>query len=125
VTRGWGSDLRSAWRSLWRARSLGRLVVERRRELAIRTALGSSPERTIGLIVRHGATLIATGIIFGTAAAAAASRVLARLLYGVSPYDPGTFTVVAGLVAAAALVACYLPARRAARIDPLALLRAE
>jgi putative ABC transport system permease protein len=107
------------------AGSLGRLVIERRRELAIRTALGSSPRQTTQLIVRHGATLIVLGVGLGTAAAAAAARTLARLLYGVSPSDPRTFALVAAAAAATALVACYLPARRAARIDPLVLLRAE
>jgi putative ABC transport system permease protein len=105
--------------------SLGRLVIERRRELAIRTALGSSPERTIRLVLAHGATLIAIGIVVGVAAATAATRALAHMLYGVGPYDVRTFVVVAAAVAALSLLASYVPARRATRIDPLALLRAE
>ncbi|MPY89748.1 MAG: FtsX-like permease family protein [Luteitalea sp.] len=107
------------------AAALARAVTELRRELAIRTALGSSPHRTVRFMIAKGAALAATGVVAGLAAAALAARGLAGMLYGLGPRDPTTFVGAAALVAFAALLACYLPARRAARVDPAELLRAE
>ena len=107
------------------AGSLTRVVSERRRELAIRAALGATPARTVRAILGEGTVLVAAGIAIGLGGALAAGRALRALLQGVAPHDPATLGGVAMLVAVVSLVACYLPARRAARVDPLALLRAE
>jgi len=104
---------------------LARAVAERRHELAIRKALGASPAATVGIIVREGVLLAAAGVILGLGAAAGAARWLQSLLYGVSPLDPLTFAGVALVVAAAAILTSFLSARRAARIEPLELLRSE
>jgi ABC-type antimicrobial peptide transport system permease subunit len=104
---------------------LARAVTERRRELAIRTVLGASPAGAVGMIVREGTLLAASGVVLGLGAGAAAARWLQSLLYGVSPLDPLTFGGVALFVTAAALLTSFLSARRAARIEPLELLRSE
>ncbi len=105
--------------------SMTRAVAERRRELAIRGALGSSPAQTLRMILREGAIVTAGGVIAGIGLAAAAAHTLAQLLYGVTPHDPLTFTVVGLLVGACAVGVSYLAARRVLRIDLLELLRAE
>jgi predicted lysophospholipase L1 biosynthesis ABC-type transport system permease subunit len=105
--------------------SVGRAVAERRRELAIRGALGATPGGNLRMIVGEGARWTALGVVVGLAAAGAVGRTLATLLYGVSPHDPATFAAVAVLVAAGALGTCYLAARRALQQDLLQLLRAE
>jgi ABC-type antimicrobial peptide transport system permease subunit len=107
------------------AGTLMRMVLERRQELAIRAALGATPARAIRAILAEGAALAAAGITAGLGGALAAGRALRRFVHGVSPYDPLTLAAVAAVVAAISIVVCYLPARRAARVDPLALLRAE
>jgi predicted permease len=104
---------------------LARAVAERRRELAIRIVLGSSPGGAIGVIMREGVLLAAIGVTLGLAASAGAARWLESLLYGVRPLDFFTFTAVAGFVIAAALLTSFLAARRAAHVEPLELLRAE
>ncbi len=104
---------------------LTRLVVERRREIAIRAALGASPERTTRLIVVEGAGLAAAGVATGLAASIGTARFLSQLLYGVTAYDLSTYGSVAAGLTVLALAACYLPARRAARIEPAELLRSE
>ena len=100
--------------------TLGQAVRERRQELAIRAAIGASPARIVRLVMRGSLVMTAIGLTLGLGAAAAAGRGLAGLLYGVSPYDPVTFVSVATLVVAASLVASVIPARRAARLDPIA-----
>jgi putative ABC transport system permease protein len=105
------------------AATLTRSVVERREELAIRSALGASPRGMVGLVASSGLRLVAIGIAAGLVLSAIAGRWLASMLSGVSAYDPVTYAGVAALVLGTATVACYLPARRAARIDPLDLLR--
>ena len=104
---------------------LARAVAERRRELAIRTVLGASPADAVAVVVREGVLLAAAGVILGLGAAVAAANWLKSLLYGVSPLDPLTFVAVALLVSAAAVLTSFLSARRAARIEPLELLRSE
>jgi hypothetical protein len=104
---------------------LARSVAERRRELAIRIALGASPRGAVGIIVREGILLAAAGVILGLGAAAGAARGLRSLLYGVSPLDPLTFGGVVVFVTTAALLTSYLAARRAAGVEPLELLRSE
>jgi putative ABC transport system permease protein len=98
-------------------------VSERTHEIGVRIALGASRADIRALIVGQGVRLAAAGIALGIAGAAAASRALGALLFGVSPLDPATFALAAGGLAAAALAAAYGPARRASRIDPVGLLR--
>jgi predicted permease len=105
------------------AGSLMRVITERRKELAIRAALGATPAHAVRTIVGEGAILAATGVAIGCAGALAVGRALRSLLHGVSPHDPATLIAVCTFVAATSLLACYLPARRAGRIDPIALLR--
>jgi putative ABC transport system permease protein len=107
------------------AASMTRAVAERRRELAIRGALGSSPARTLRTVLAEGVIVTAAGVAGGLALAAAAARTLEKLLYGVSPLDPTTFASVAALTTACALGVSYVAARRVLRIDPIELLRAE
>jgi putative ABC transport system permease protein len=100
-------------------------VTQRTREIGIRAALGAERRSVLGLVVGHGARLAGVGIVIGLAAAAAVTRLIAGFLYGVRPIDPFTFTFVTLLLIAVALLACYIPARRAARIDPMIALRHE
>ncbi|HEX5435578.1 MAG TPA: ADOP family duplicated permease, partial [Gemmatimonadaceae bacterium] len=101
------------------------LVTQRTREMGIRLALGAPPASLQALIVRQGAVVAGVGTVIGILAAYALTRVLASVLYGVSATDPVTFVLVAALLVAVALVASYLPARRATRVDPTTALRAE
>jgi putative ABC transport system permease protein len=98
-------------------------VAQRRHELGIRMALGAPPRRVTRLVLRQGAGLTALGLVAGVAAAIALTRVLSTLLYGVTPTDAATFAVVLPVLGAVALLATWLPARRAVRIDPLQALR--
>ncbi len=94
-------------------------------ELAIRMALGAQPGDVLRMVLRKGAVLALVGIGLGLAAAFAMMRLLASLLYGLTPSDPVTFSVVAVGLVTVTLLACYLPARRASRIDPMTALRLE
>ena len=105
--------------------TLGRAVTERRLELSIRAAVGASPRRLVQLVLRGSVAVTTLGITVGLATAAATGRGLSSLLYGVSPYDPLTFAGVAGVVLVASLTASIVPARRAARLDPLIALKGE
>ena len=100
-------------------------VTERRREIGVRLALGARQSEVQSLVVRQGMTLTAMGLVIGLLGAVAATRFLSAMLYETAALDPWTFAIVPFVLAAVALVACYLPARRAARIDPIAALRAE
>jgi putative ABC transport system permease protein len=100
-------------------------VEQRTREIGVRMALGAQPLTILGLIVGRGARLALAGIVVGAAGALALTRLLASLLYGVRPTDPLTFAGVALLLAFVALLACYIPARRAMRVDPMIALRYE
>ena len=100
-------------------------VTRRTREIGIRMALGAQRDRVLRLVVREGITLAIVGGAFGLAAAFGVMRYLASLLYGVRPFDPLTFAAVAVLLFSVALAACYIPARRATRVDPLVALRHE
>jgi len=100
-------------------------VQQRTREIGIRIALGASRERVVAMVVRRGLILALAGIALGSAGAYAVSRVLQSLLFGVGARDPFTFVAVAALLGGVALLASWLPARRAARVDPLAAMRAE
>ena len=100
-------------------------VTERTREIGIRMALGARAGDVVKVIVRQGMILAVIGIVFGLAASFALTPLMQSLLFGVSPTDPVTFIVLAFLLAAVALAACHLPARRAARVDPMVTLRHE
>jgi len=100
-------------------------VAERTREIGVRLALGSTPRGIVRLLMREGARLGVIGLGIGLLGALGAARLLAGLLYGLSPRDPATFVLVPLTLAAVVLVATYLPARRAARRDPVAALRSE
>jgi ABC-type antimicrobial peptide transport system permease subunit len=97
----------------------------RRREMALRMALGARAGSLIGLVLGQGMRLVAVGVVLGVVAALAFSRVLEGLLYGVAPNDPLTIVAVVVLLSAVALLANLLPARRAARVDPVVALRHE
>ncbi len=105
--------------------ALARAVAERRHELAIRAAVGASPGRLVRLVLRSALAVTGAGLAAGLLAAAATGRGLASLLYGVGPYDPAAFAAAAVAVVLAALAATAIPARRAARLDPMAVLRAD
>jgi putative ABC transport system permease protein len=100
-------------------------VAQRTHEMGVRMALGAQPGDVFRLMLKKGLTLIVVGLVIGVAAALALARVLASLLYGVTPTDPMTFAAVSLLPAVIGSVACYIPARRATRIDPMTALRYE
>jgi putative ABC transport system permease protein len=100
-------------------------VTQRTREIGIRISLGATRGRVVGEVMWEGMRLALIGFAAGIAGALAAGRVLASLLHEVQPRDPEIFIVTAGLLGAVALVACYVPARRAARLDPMAALRCD
>jgi ABC-type antimicrobial peptide transport system permease subunit len=100
-------------------------VTRRRHEIGIRMALGARRLDVLMLVLRHSAAVTTIGLALGIAGAAAVTRYLERLLFGLTPLDPATFVGVSLLFAAVAMVAAYIPARRAAGADPLASLRCE
>ena len=100
-------------------------VAKRTSEIGIRLALGADTRRVRWLVIRHGFRLTIVGMTLGLAISLAVTRLLATLLFGVSATDPATFVSVAALLMGATAAACYIPARRAMRIDPLSALRCE
>jgi predicted permease len=98
-------------------------VSQRTREIGIRVALGAEQSAVLRLVVRHGVLLTLAGVAFGLVAALAATRVLRALLFDIAPSDPLAFAGVVALLAVAALAASWIPARRAARLDPATALR--
>jgi ABC-type antimicrobial peptide transport system permease subunit len=100
-------------------------AVQRTREIGIRMALGGTARDVLGLILRQGIRMVILGLAVGVLAALGITRVMTGILIGVSPNDPVTFVAVALLLAAIALAACWIPARRATRVDPGVALRYE
>ena len=100
-------------------------VSQRTREIGIRMALGAQRQDVLRPVLGEGTLVILIGVAVGVAGSLALTRFLSSLLYGVSPADPLTFTVVSGVLVVVALAACYLPARRATSVDPIRALRTE
>jgi putative ABC transport system permease protein len=101
------------------------VVGQRANEIGLRMALGASPGEILRLVLRQALVLAGAGIVIGFAGAAAVTRLLTSILFGVKPTDPATYAAVIGIVLAAALLASYVPARRAMRVDPMVALRYE
>ena len=100
-------------------------VSQRRREIGVRLALGANPRDVLRLIVREGMTLVVVGLILGGLAAGGATRFVQSQLFETSARDPWTFISVPVLLGVVGLLACYLPGRRAAHVDPTVALRME
>jgi len=100
-------------------------VTQRSREIGLRMALGATARSVVGMVVGRGLLLTATGLAIGLALAAAGTRSMKTMLYGVDAMDPATFAAVASLLCVIAALACWIPARRASRVDPIVVLREE
>jgi len=100
-------------------------VSQRTREIGVRMAMGAEPRQVLTMVLWEGLKLVLTGLVFGVAAALMLTRLLAGLVYGVSMRDPAIFIIVNVVMLFVALLACYVPARRAASVDPLVSLRYE
>ena len=104
---------------------LSQSVAQRTRELGVRIAVGATPADVYRLVIGEGLRLTAVGLGAGVLMALAASRAISALLYGIAPTDGATFATVIGTLAAVAVMASYLPARRAMRVNPIETLRSE
>ena len=101
------------------------IAAQRTREIGVRMALGAQASDVRRLFVGHGLKLVAIGLVLGIASALALTRLMSTLLFGVGPMDPTTYVAVSLVLGTVALVATYLPARRAARVDPMTALRSD
>jgi putative ABC transport system permease protein len=100
-------------------------ITQRTREIGVRMALGARAQDVHAMVIAQGIRPVFTGVVIGLLASLAGTRILKSLLFGVSATDPGTFVVVPLLLGAVALIACWLPARRATRVNPIAALSSE
>jgi ABC-type antimicrobial peptide transport system permease subunit len=100
-------------------------VSQRTREFGIRVALGARPAQIIGMVVSQNLRIVAIGLVVGLAAAIPATRLMRGLLFQVGPNDPATFAAIGVMLAAVAIVASYVPARRGTQIDPVVTLKSE
>jgi putative ABC transport system permease protein len=100
-------------------------VSQRRREIGIRLALGAQQENVLGMVMGSGARMALVGVAIGVVVALALTRWMSSLLFGVTAHDPLTYSLVALLLFVVALSACWIPARRATRVDPMVALRYE
>jgi len=104
---------------------VGYSVEQRRQELGIRIALGADLRRLTRMVLRQGLVPVVLGLVTGLVAAIFVGRLISSLLFGVSEHDPATLLVVVLLVGVVAILASYIPARRASRVDPMVVLRYE
>jgi predicted permease len=100
-------------------------VTRKTNEIGVRMALGARPTNILGMVLRQGITLTLIGVAFGVVATLGGTRLVSSMIFGVSPYDPLTFVAVAAILSIVALLACYIPARRAMKVDPMVALRYE
>jgi putative ABC transport system permease protein len=100
-------------------------VAQRTSEFGIRLAMGAQPRSVLGMVLSQGMTLALAGILAGAAGAFLLTRYIRQLLFQTDALDPLTFTAMAGVLAAVTALSCYVPARRATRVDPMIALRAE
>jgi putative ABC transport system permease protein len=100
-------------------------VQQRSREIGLRIALGATARGVVAMVVGRGLALTAVGLAIGLGAAAAATRAMKTMLFGVDSFDPATFAGVSAVLCTIAALACWIPARRASRVDPIVVLRDE
>jgi hypothetical protein len=100
-------------------------VAQRTSELGVRFALGATPGGVVRLVLGDGMRLTTTGVVIGALLGAAAARAMSRLLFGIQSFDPAAFVIAVAILVVVALIASYIPARRASRVDPMVALRNE
>jgi ABC-type antimicrobial peptide transport system permease subunit len=105
--------------------SMSQVVSQRTAEIGLRMALGASPTAALAMVLRYGLRLTLAGIAIGALVATAITRFMSKLLFEVRPLDAASFSIAVIVLGLFALLACYIPARRATRVDPIGALRGE